>query len=190
DLNAIAPILAMFFLTSYGVLNLSAGLEGAISNPAWRPRFRVPAWVSLTGFAACLGAMLMIAPGVTIIASATCVLIYWLMKRRALRARWGDMRLGFMMFFTRLLLTRMEGHQLDARSWKPNLLVLSGPPSSRWYLIELADAIAQSRSFVTVATFIPEENWTTGRVNAVTEAVRSYVRKRNVPAFVRTLPAV
>lgn len=190
DLNAIAPILAMFFLTSYGVLNLSAGLEGVISNPAWRPRFRVPAWVSLTGFAGCLGAMLMIAPGVTIIASGTCVLIYWLMKRRALRARWGDMRLGFMMFFTRVLLNRMEGHQLDARSWKPNLLVLSGPPSSRWYLIELADAIAQSRSFVTVATFIPEENWTRARVNTVTDAVRAYLRKRNVPAFIRALPAV
>ncbi|HEX7122663.1 MAG TPA: hypothetical protein VF178_09870 [Gemmatimonadaceae bacterium] len=189
DLNAIAPILAMFFLTSYGVLNLSAGLEGVISNPAWRPRFRVPAWMSLAGFAACLIAMLMIAPGVTIIASATCILIYWLMKRRALRAQWGDMRLGFMMFFTRLLLTRMDGHQPDARSWKPNLLVLSGPPSSRWYLIELADAIAQSRSFVTVATFIPEENWTTARVNAVTEAIRSYLRKRDVPAFIRALPA-
>lgn len=189
DLNAIAPILAMFFLTSYGILNLSAGLEGVISNPAWRPRFRVPAWVSLAGFAGCLTAMLMIAPGVTIIASATCFAIYSLMKRRALRARWGDMRLGFMMFFARVLLSRMDGYQPDARSWKPNLLVLSGPPNARWYLIELADAIAQSRSFVTVATFIPEENWTTARVNAVSDAVRSYLRKRGVPAFIRALPA-
>jgi hypothetical protein len=83
----------------------------------------------------------------------------------------------------------MQGRRLDARSWKPNLLVLSGSPSSRWYLIELADAIAQSRSFVTVASFVPEANWTTERVDTVTEAVRSYLRKRRVPAFIRTLPA-
>jgi amino acid transporter len=189
DLNAIAPILSMFFLTSYGVLNLSAGLEELVSNPAWRPQFRVPAWVSLAGFAGCLGVMLMIAPGATILATLTCVAIYSGMKRRSLRAHWGDMRLGFMMFVTRVMLYRMEGLRLDERTWKPNILVLSGSPAARWYLIELADAIAQSRSFVTVATFIPEQNWTTERVDQVTEVIRGYLRKREVPAFIRTLPA-
>ncbi|MGH7636555.1 MAG: Na-K-Cl cotransporter [Gemmatimonadaceae bacterium] len=189
DLNAIAPILSMFFLTSYGVLNLSAGLEELVSNPAWRPQFRVPAWVPLTGFAGCLGVMLMIAPGATILATLICSGIYYGMKRRSLRAHWGDMRLGFMMFVTRVMLYRMEGLRLDERTWKPNLLVLSGSPAARWYLIELADAIAQSRSFVTVATFIPEQNWTTERVEQVTEVIRGYLRKRDVPAFIRTLPA-
>ncbi|MDP3909333.1 MAG: hypothetical protein Q8Q14_02990 [Gemmatimonadales bacterium] len=189
DLNAIAPILSMFFLTSYGVLNLSAGLEELISNPAWRPQFRVPAWLPLTGFVACLGVMLMIAPGATMLAAVTCAGIYSIMKRRSLRARWGDMRLGFMMFIARVILHRMDGRRPDERTWKPNLLVLSGSPSARWYLIELADAIAQSRSFVTVATFIPEENWTTERVDTLTATIRGYLHKRHVPAFIRTLPA-
>jgi hypothetical protein len=188
-LNVIAPILSMFFLTSYGVLNLSAGMEALISNPAWRPRFRVPAWLPLTGAFACLGVMLMIAPGATMIAIVTCAAIYYLMKRRTLRAHWGDMRLGFMMFMTRMLLYRMAGMRLDERTWKPNLLVLSGSPSQRWHLIELADAIAQSRSLVTVAAFIPEENWTTARVDQITDAIRAYLTKRSVPAFIRALPA-
>ncbi len=34
DLNLIAPVLSMFFLTSYGLLNLSAGLEGLIDSPS------------------------------------------------------------------------------------------------------------------------------------------------------------
>jgi amino acid transporter len=189
DLNAIAPILSMFFLTSYGVLNLSAGLEELVSNPAWRPQFRVKAWISLAGFAGCLGVMLMIAPGATILATLTCAAIYSGMKRRSLRAHWGDMRLGFMMFITRVMLYRMEGLRLDERTWKPNILVLSGSPAARWYLIELADAIAQSRSFLTVATFIPEQNWTTERIDQVTDVIRGYLRKRDVPAFIRTLPA-
>ncbi|MEX2179257.1 MAG: hypothetical protein WD801_11135 [Gemmatimonadaceae bacterium] len=189
DLNAIAPILAMFFLTSYGVLNLSAGLEELISNPAWRPQFRVPAWLPLTGFTACLVVMLMIAPGATILATIFCSGIYYLMKRRSIRARWGDMRLGFMMFISRVILHRMEGLRLDERTWKPNLLVLSGSPASRWHLIELADAIAQSRSFVTVATFVPEEDWSTERVEKLTDTIRAYLAKRGVPAFIRALPA-
>lgn len=190
DLNVIAPILSMFFLTSYGALNLSAGLEELISNPSWRPQFRVPAWVPLTGALACLGVMLMLAPGATMLAVATCAGIYSVMKRRSLRARWGDMRLGFMMFLTRLILYRMDGRRIDERTWKPNLLVLSGSPTSRWYLIELADAIAQSKSFVTVAAFVPEENWGPDRVEKITESIRSYLKTRGVPAFIRTLPAI
>ncbi|MGH7531278.1 MAG: Na-K-Cl cotransporter [Gemmatimonadales bacterium] len=189
DLNAIAPILAMFFLTSYGVLNLSAGFEELISNPAWRPQFRVPAGLSLAGFAGCLGVMLMIAPGATIIAALTCGGIYSAMKRRSMRARWGDMRLAFMMFVTRVILYRMQGRRHDERTWKPNLLVFSGVPSARWYLIELADAIAQGRSFLTVATFVSDRNWTSQRVGQITESIRSYLDKRNVPAFIHTLPA-
>ena len=189
DMNAIAPILSMFFLTSYGVLNLSAGFETLISNPAWRPKFRTPAWVSLAGFAACLGAMLMLAPGATIIAIIISAAIYVLMMRRRMQAQWGDMRVGLMMFFTRLLLQRMAGRALDERTWKPNLLVFSGSPRSRWYLIDLANAIAQGRSFVTVAAFIPEVNWTAARARTITNAIRTYLGKRSVRAFIRTLPA-
>ena len=189
DLNVIAPVLAMFFLTSYGVLNLSAGIEALISNPAWRPTFRIPAWLSLLGFVACLIVMLMIAPGATILATLTAGGIYVVMKRRSLRAEWGDIRLGLMMFLSRLLLYRMEDYRISERTWKPNLLVLSGSPLARWYLIELADAIAQSRSFVTVGAFIPEENWSTERLEQMTEVIRGYLLKRHVPAFIRTLPA-
>jgi hypothetical protein len=189
DLNAIAPILSMFFLTSYGVLNLSAGIESMISNPSWRPSYRVPPWVPLVGFIGCLGVMLMIAPGATILAILVCSIIYYLIKRRSLRARWGDVRLGLMMYITRVLLHWMEDMRLNERTWKPNLLVLSGSPSARWYLIELADAIAQSRSFVTVAAFIPEENWTRERVEKITDAIRSYLKSRQVPAFIRAAPA-
>jgi hypothetical protein len=93
-----------------------------------------------------------------------------------------------MMYMTRVMLHRMAGMRPDERTWKPNLLVFSGSPSARWYLIELADAIAQSRSFVTVAAFIPETG-TPAHAEKITETIRTYLRKRNVPAFIRTLPA-
>jgi amino acid transporter len=189
NLNAIAPVLTMFFLTSYGVLNLSAGGQEIISNPSWRPRFRVWSWVSVLGFALCGVVMLMIAPGATMLATAVCSLIYYLMKRRSLKAQWGDMRLAFMMFLTRKLLYRMAGRTVDERAWKPNLLVLSGSPKARWYLIELANAISQSRSLVTVAAFIPDTNVPSERIAKMTEAIRAYLRKQRVHAFIRTLPA-
>lgn len=189
DLNVIAPILSMFFLTSYGVLNLSAGVEELISNPAWRPKFRVPAWVSLTGFVACLVVMLMIAPGASMLAIVTATGIYAFIKRRSMRAQWGDIRLGLMMFASRVLLFKMEDYKVSERTWKPNILVFSGSPTTRWYLVELADAIAQSRSFVTVAAFVGEDGWSAERGELLANAIRGYLQKHRVPAFIRTLPA-
>ena len=54
-------------------------------------------------------------------------------------------------------LVDLAKRRLDERTWKPNLLVLSGSPTNRWYLIELASAISQDRGFVTVAAVVPEE---------------------------------
>ncbi len=67
NLNMIAPILSMFFLLSYGLLNLSAGLEGLIESPSWRPKFKVHCSISLLGSAGCFTVMLMINAGATLI---------------------------------------------------------------------------------------------------------------------------
>jgi hypothetical protein len=84
----------MFFLLSYGLLNLSAGLEGLIESPSWRPKFKVPCALSLLGSAACFAVMLMIDAGATIIAMLVTAIIFYLVKRRRLNAHWIDMRYG------------------------------------------------------------------------------------------------
>ena len=76
NLNAIAEVLTMFFLTTYGVLNLSAGMEYVVANPSFRPAIRTPAWVSFLGATACLAVMFLISPASTIIAVAVVILIF------------------------------------------------------------------------------------------------------------------
>jgi solute carrier family 12 (sodium/potassium/chloride transporter), member 2 len=189
DLDLIAPVLSMFFLTSYGILNLSAGMGQLISNPSWRPKFRVPAWISLLGFLGCVGVMIQINFGATLASVLVAAGIYYLMKRRSLKARWGDPMLGVLMFFAGEVLYRMAGKKMDAHSWQPNILLLSGPPTSRWYLVELADAISRGRSFLTVGTMVPEKACTQERIDKITETIREFLQKRHIRAFVRTFPA-
>ncbi|NEP19459.1 MAG: amino acid permease, partial [Leptolyngbya sp. SIO4C1] len=54
DLNLIAPVLSMFFLTTYMVLNVAAGIEGFLQSPSYRPTFRVPWYVSIVGALGCI----------------------------------------------------------------------------------------------------------------------------------------
>jgi hypothetical protein len=188
DLNMIAPVLSMFFLTSYGLLNLSAGLEGLIDSPSWRPQFRVhPAW-SFAGSIGCFAVMLMINPGATFIAVAVAVGIYALETRRKLKAQWGDIRYGLLTLLAGFAIRRLSQRKPDARTWRPNILVLSGAPQSHWHLIEIAHALAQRASSMTVAAIVTGEQWAVERIRSLRNSFAEYLRKRDVDALIKILP--
>lgn len=188
DINAIAGVLTMFNLTVYCLLNLSAGLEEIMGNPSWRPKFRVHAAFSFAGFALCLAMMFMISAGSTIIAFSAIALIFWIMHRRSMRARWGDMRYGLLMTVARLAMRGLSSKQGDARNWRPNLLVLAGAPTKRPHLVGLAGAISQNRSLMTVASVIPEGAWSVERAESLRSASRAYLDERGIEAQVRIHP--
>ena len=188
DINAIAPILTMFNLTTYALLNLCAGLEEMMGNPSWRPTFRVRSFLCFAGFFGCVATMFMISPGWTFIAIALELGVYWLMKHKAVRARWGDMRLGLLMFGARFVIRKLAERPGDGRNWRPILLVFAGSPKKRWHLLEMAAAISQNRSLVTVASVIPEENWTAERSESLRLATRTYLAERGIEAQVRIQP--
>jgi len=184
SLNLIAPVLSMFFLTSYGFLNVSAGLEGLIASPSWRPQFRTPWWASLLGAFGCFAVMFMIDPGATFVAAFVCIGVFYLMQRRQMRAYWGDMRHGILTLIARYAIYRLAESKPAARTWRPNILVLSGSPTARWYLIELADALTHGSGFLTVATIVPEGSAAASRVQQVEASIAEYLRKRRIPALV------
>ncbi len=186
DLNLIAPVLTMFFLTSYGLINLSAGLEGLIDSPSWRPKFRVKPAVSLIGALICLLIMLMIDAGATVVAGVITVTIYLWMKRRKLGSQWGDMRYGILMLLARFSIGRLANrNEPEERTWRPNILVLSGSPQKRWYLIELARSLVRGPSCVTVATVIPPSESGSNRARELKKTIQAFLRKRESDALVK-----
>ena len=68
DLNAVAAVVSMFFLTTYGMLNLAAALEAWVKDPSFRPRLRVHFGVSLVGAVGCALVMALISPLAFVIA--------------------------------------------------------------------------------------------------------------------------
>jgi amino acid transporter len=189
DLNRIAPILSMFFLLSYGLLNLSAGLEGLIESPSWRPRFHVHCGISLLGAAACFAAMLMIDAGATLIALFVTALVFYLVKRRRLNAHWADMRYGILTLLVRFAIHRLNRLKPDERTWRPQILALSGSPKSRWHLIEMAHSLTRHSSALTVASILPVEDWSADKVQAMESSMRDYLERRAVDAMVKIFPA-
>ncbi len=183
-LNVIGPVLSMFFLTSYGLLNLSAGLEGLIGNPSWRPQFKSPWYLSLAGAAACLGAMFMIDAGATFIALFLVTAVYLLMMRQNIQPRWSDFRRSIVIFLARQSIYTLHRFGKNPRSWRPHLLVLSGSPTTRWHLVELADWITHGQGFLTVAAIVSRKDLGPDRLENMEQTVQRFLTSKNVPALV------
>lgn len=183
DLNAIAPILSMFFLTSYGLLNFTAGIEALIANPSWRPKFKVYWGISMLGAFLCGATMLMINAGATFAAGACVIGIYYYMQRRNMKVRWEDMRHGILMLLARHSIYRLGKLKENAKSWRPNFLVLSGAPTSRWYLIEFANNITLGKGFLTVASVLQNSESNMNRKRSIVESIQEYLKKRKVDAL-------
>jgi hypothetical protein len=83
NLNAVAEVLTMFFLTTYGVLNVAAGMETTVGNPSFRPAIRAPAWVSYAGGLGCFAVMVLISPLSTAIAVVAVVGSFLVLSFRA-----------------------------------------------------------------------------------------------------------
>ncbi len=188
DLNLIAPVLSMFFLTTYAVLNISAGIEQFLDSPSFRPTFRVHWAFSMLGAAGCVAVMLLINAWATLVAAVFVVAVFVWLERRSLQTAWGDVRQGLWMSITRIGLMRLR-EAPDPKNWRPHLLVLSGAPKKRWYLIELATAWTQNRALMTVATVMTDPATTAERRLALEANIRDYLGRRGVQSLVRTVVA-
>jgi len=150
DLNAVAPVLTMFFLTTYGMTNLVAGLEKLSGSPSYRPTVKVWWGVSLAGAAGCLWVMSLVNWLAAVVAVAVEVLIYFGLQRREMHAAWGDARYAALMSLIRTSCVRLKGLPVAARNWRPHILVLAGDLDRRLDLVRFALWLNQDRGLVTV----------------------------------------
>ena len=154
DLNAVAVVVTMFFLTTYGTLNAVAALESLVGDLSFRPRIRIPSWVSALGALGCFVAMMAINPVAGVIAILAVVGIWTALSRRAMRAAWGDLRSGLWFTMARVSLFKLRESRFDARNWRPHVLVFTRDVTANLELIQLACMLSQERGIVTVSTLL------------------------------------
>ena len=188
ELNLIAPVLTMFFLTTYLVLNVCAAIEGFLQSPSFRPSFPVHWSLSFLGAVGCLGVMFLINAVATIVAALIVLGIFFWLQRRELRATWGDVRRGIWMALISRGIYHLLDRPEDSKNWRPHILVLSGAPRKRWSLIELAHGLSHG-GLMTVTSVLPSGSGDAPRRLSLEGTIRDYLQKHNVRALVRLVTA-
>ena len=124
----------------------------------------------------------------TVIAAAIVLGIFLWLQRRELEATWGDARRGLWMALLRTGILQLS-HEDDTKNWRPHILTLSGSPSRRWSLVELANALTHNRGLVTVSSVLPSGSRDMGQQADMEATIRDYLERRGVRALVRLTTA-
>jgi len=154
DLNAVGRWVTIFFLTLYVMINLSAAVETLSGDPSYRPRIRVPWFVSLAGCIAAMVVMFLIHPLACIAALGLELVLFLILRRRALTSSGGDVRAGMWVALARFALLKLHRLERHARNWRPQILLFTSNPSRRADLVRLAGWFNQNRGIVTVCQVV------------------------------------
>ena len=184
NLNAVAKVVTMFFLTVYGTVNIVAGLESLSGDPSWRPRFRIPWVINISNGIACVWVMFLISPVASMVAITIEFLLWLLFSRREQRATWGDARRGLYEAMLRWVLIRLSHRSMSARNWRPHVLVFVDEARRKLDLVKFASWFSQNRGVVTVCelvvgSLLQDEIDMNARLNTI----RDLMKKEDLKVF-------
>jgi len=154
ELDLIARIITMFFLSSYGFACLACGMQTWSNIPSFRPDFRVPAWVSFLGALVCFGVMFKLDATAMACATRAMSAIFLVLKKREKQSSAIDVWQGFWTAVVQKGVIYLNRRQADGKNWKPNVIVFGGNPHERRHMALMADWLFRERGLVTYFTLI------------------------------------
>ena len=156
DINAVAEIISMFFMVTYGAICLVSLFEHFAASPGYRPTFRSHWFLSLIGAVTCFYLMFLMnfsyALGSLIIMGA----IYAGLSRRGERGMVALFR-GMLFQLSRqlqLILQRRDTTELDRKDWRPMMLAVSKDTFRRLGAFDMVRWIAHRQGFGTYVHLI------------------------------------
>uniref|UniRef100_A0A3Q2Z3G3 Solute carrier family 12 member 3 n=1 Tax=Hippocampus comes TaxID=109280 RepID=A0A3Q2Z3G3_HIPCM len=195
ELNTIAPIISNFFLCSYCLINFSCFHASITNSPGWRPSFRFyNKWLSLLCAVCCLVIMFLLTWWAALIAFGVVLLLlgYTLYKRPAVN--WGSsvQASSYNIALNQCIsLNQVEDH---VKNYRPQCLVLTGPPSSRPALVDLVSCFTKNLSLMMCGHLCVCLRWVSPGTNDLSALVQSeshisWLKQRKVKSFYKHVVA-
>ncbi len=157
NVNAVASIISMFFMVTYGSLCLISFLFHFGADPSYRPVFRSRWYISLLGFVMCFWLMFKIRPSYAILAIILLVILYSIMSyvhkdRRGLEAIFSNA----IFQLSRNIQIYLQKRRLTGGKvpWRPSTICISDSTFERQNALRLLNWISYRHGFGTYIHFI------------------------------------
>ncbi|CAG0893458.1 unnamed protein product [Darwinula stevensoni] len=183
DLNAVATLQVNFFLAAYGLINFSAFHSSFSKFPGWRPAFKFyNLWLSLLGTGICAAVMFLIQWDVALATFAVTLILYLYVSYRRPDANWGSSTQAAASTNALRYVQSMNRVEDHVKTYRPQVLVLAGHPSTRPALMDFAHLITKSYALLIVGHVVRDSLQYDNRVSLIQKGY-TWLNRHHIKGF-------
>eukprot|EP00058_Branchiostoma_floridae_P024265 XP_002609755.1 hypothetical protein BRAFLDRAFT_78583 [Branchiostoma floridae] len=189
ELNAIAPLISNFFLMAYALINYACFASSLARSPGWRPSFKYyNMWVALVGSLVCLAIMFVINWYMALITLGVICAIYVYLNYQKPDVNWGSSAQA-QMYTDALKATLKLGSVGDhIKTYRPQLLVLTGAPHHRPPLVDLGSHITKDVGLMICGQVIQGELTQANIRKCTSQKENKWMQKRKLTGMGKMRP--
>eukprot|EP00731_Ephydatia_muelleri_P026279 Em0018g379a len=193
SVDHVAPIITMFFLIKYLIVNLACALQSLLKAPNWRPRFRFYHWsVSIFGALLCLVLMFFSGWYFAVTALIFTGAVYKYIEYGGAKREWGDGLRGLDLQAARYSLLRLEEGPPHTKNWRPQVLVLCKLDDnlipSQPKLLSFASQLKAGKGLALVYSVLKGKySDSAQKLNTARKHLKRFVNDRKVEGFCKVI---
>uniref|UniRef100_A0A671MIH2 Solute carrier family 12 member 3-like n=1 Tax=Sinocyclocheilus anshuiensis TaxID=1608454 RepID=A0A671MIH2_9TELE len=149
ELNVIAPLISNFFLCSYALINFSCFHASITNSPGWRPSFRYfSPWTGLFGAVISVVLMFLLTWWAALIAFGLIIFLFGYVVYKKPEVNWGSSVQASTYNMALSYSVSLAGVEDHVKNYRPQCLVLTGPPTLRPALVDFVGSFTKNVSLM------------------------------------------
>ncbi|XP_067117756.1 solute carrier family 12 member 10, tandem duplicate 1 [Osmerus mordax] len=149
ELNFIAALISNFFLCSYALINFSCFHASIMNSPGWRPSFRFyNKWTALFGATVSVVLMFLLTWWAALVTFCIIFFLLGYVTYSKPELNWGSSVQAGTYNMALSYSVSLSGVEDHVKNFRPQCLVLTGPPNLRPALVDLVGAFTKNVSLM------------------------------------------
>nr|XP_019961808.1 PREDICTED: solute carrier family 12 member 3-like [Paralichthys olivaceus] len=183
ELNALAALITNFFLCCYCLINFSCFHASITNSPGWRPSFQYYSkWTALFGAVISAVLMFLFTWWAALITCCVMFFLFGYVNYNKPEVNWGSSVQAGIYNMALSYSVSLSGVEDHVKNFRPQCLVLTGPPNQRPALVDFVGTFTKNISLMICGDIIMEQERQTRPQNA-TEWLVKWMNKRKVRSF-------
>ncbi|XP_042367822.1 solute carrier family 12 member 10, tandem duplicate 1 [Plectropomus leopardus] len=183
ELNTIAALISNFFLCSYSLINFSCFHASITNSPGWRPSFHYYSkWTALFGAVISVVLMFLFTWWAALTTFCIIFFLFGYVNYNKPKVNWGSSVQACTYNMALSYSVSLSGVEDHVKNFRPQCLVLTGPPNQRPALVDFVGSFTKHISLMVCGDIITEQDRHT-QPQDVTDWLLKWMNKRKVRSF-------
>ncbi|XP_070785891.1 solute carrier family 12 member 10, tandem duplicate 1 [Enoplosus armatus] len=183
ELNTIAALISNFFLCSYSLINFSCFHASITNSPGWRPSFHYYSkWTALFGAVISVVLMFLFTWWAALTTFCIIFFLFGYVNYNKPKVNWGSSVQAGTYNMALSYSVSLSGVEDHVKNFRPQCLVLTGPPNQRPALVDFVGSFTKHISLMICGDIITEQDRQT-RPHDATDWLVKWMNKRKVRSF-------